>query len=343
MTVNIGLIGYGYWGRHLARNFYQYNGTKLVMCSDLLNDRLKEVNEFYPTVKTTNNYRDILNDPNISGVIIATPVEGHYAIAKEALDAGKHVLVEKPLTSNAKEAEELVKLAKERGKTLMVDHTFLYLAETEKIKELIKSGEMGDLYTLEMQRVSLGLFQRTVNVIQDLATHDIAILNYLLGTKPTAVHTTAAYACVGKGKGMEDTAHIVFTYPNANIVTLYVSWVHPHKKRLLTIVGSQKMVVCDYESKTPISIYNKGAYNYMPFQPSESQAQHDLVHYRDSEIIIPPIKGEEALRSVAKEFAACINENRRPKTSGEDGLNVVKILDATLQSMREGRKVEIKY
>ena len=343
MKVNVGLIGYGYWGRHLARNFYQYNGTSLLKCSDLSNDRLKEVNELYPTVKTTNDYKEILNDPNISGVIIATPVEMHFKLAKEALEAGKHVLVEKPLTASAKEAEDLVKLAKEKGKQLMVDHTFLYLAETEKMKDLIQSGEIGDVYTIEMQRVSLGLFQRTVNVIQDLAPHDIAILNYLLNNKPTTVHTTAAYACAGKGKGMEDTAHMVFTYPNANIVTLHVSWIHPQKKRVLTVAGSKKMVVCDYESKTPISIYNKGADNYQPHQPLESQAQYNLVQYRENEIIIPPVKGEEALRNVAKEFAASINENRKPKTSGEDGLAIVKILDAALQSMKEGKKVDIKY
>ena len=343
--IKVGVIGYGYWGPNLVRNFHQSGSTKLVGVSDIRQERLKEVTTRYPEVIVTTNYKDLLNNPEVEAVVIATPVETHYNIAKEALEAGKHVLVEKPLTNTVSEAKDLVKIATEKGKTLMVDHTFLYLTETEKLKELVSSGELGEIYTVSMQRLSLGLFQRHINVIQDLIPHDIAILNYILGQKPITVNTSAAYACVGKGRGMEDTAHVVLQYPNASIVTAHVSWVHPEKKRVLTIVGSNKMVVCDFENRNhPIMIYNKGADNYQPFAPPNTAEQHNLVHYRDQEIVIPPVKGNgEALNSVAVEFAKAIKENRKPKTDGEDGLAVVQVLDAALQSMREGRKVEIKY
>ncbi len=343
--INVGVIGYGYWGPNLVRNFHQSGLTKLVAVSDIREERLKEVTTRYPEVIATTNYEDLIDNPEIDAIVVATPVESHYNLAKEALEKDKHVLVEKPLTSTVSEAKELVKIAKEKGKILMVDHTFLYLAETEKLRELVSSGELGDIYTISMQRVSLGLFQRTVNVIQDLMPHDIALLNYILGYKPITVNTAAAYACVGKGRGMEDTAHIVLQYPNASIVTAHVSWVHPEKKRVLTIVGSKKMAVCDFENRNhPIMIYNKGADNYTPFPPPNTAEQHNLVHYRDQEIVIPPVKGNgEALNGVVVEFAKAITENRKPKTDGEEGLAVVQVLDAALQSMREGRKVEIKY
>ncbi|MDP4039291.1 MAG: Gfo/Idh/MocA family oxidoreductase [Candidatus Pacearchaeota archaeon] len=342
--IGIGVIGHGYWGRHLVRNFYQYNGTELIAVSDLVEKNREIVKELYPTIKVTDDYKELLNDPKITGIVIATPVETHYQLTKEALEAGKHVLVEKPLTGSAQQSKELVDLANEKGKVLMVDHTFLYMTETEKMRDLVQSGELGNIYTVDVQRVSLGLFQKTVNVIQDLAPHDISILNYLLNSKPTHVHTTAAYACAGNGEGMEDTAHLVFDYPNAKIVTLHVSWIHPEKKRLLTVAGSKKMAVCDFDAKSgPIHIYNRGADNYKPHNPQDSHTGYNLVQYRDNEILIPPVKGAEALRSVAEEFTKSIVEGRKPKTSGEDGLHVVQILDAALQSMKEGRKIEIKY
>lgn len=338
--INVGMIGCGYWGPKLVRNFSQYKETNMVICSDLRGDRLEAIAESYPGIKTTKDHREILMDSSIDGVIIATPVETHYRLAKEAFEAGKHVLLEKPLTATFEEGEELVNIAKEKNKILMVDHTFLYMAETERMKELIQSGELGEVYTLDMQRVSLGLFQKKINVIQDLAPHDISILNYILNSKPSAVHTTVAYACAGRGRGVEDTAHLIFDYPNANIVTLHVSWIHPERKRLLTITGSKKMAICDFiKGEHPIEIYNKGVANYQPQSPDTVVD----IQYKDHEILRPAIVGKEALMEVVKEFATSIKESRKPKTSGEDGLEVVRVLDAALQSLKKDKKIKIVY
>ena len=235
---NIGVIGCGYWGPNLVRNFNQLPTSKVKYCCDLDENRLKHMKSLYPNVQVTNRYRDLIDDPDVDAIAIATPVSTHYPLAKDCLEGGKHVLVEKPLTGKISEAEGLVSMADQKKLVLFTGHTFVYNAAVQKMRELIETRELGEIYYVSSVRVNLGLFQEDINVIWDLAPHDISIMNYVFGCDPITVCT---YAKSYIRNGIEDVAFLVLQYPNNIIAHIHVSWLDPCKIRRTTLVGSKKI------------------------------------------------------------------------------------------------------
>ena len=240
--MNLGIIGCGYWGPNLVRNFNSVPNVEIAYCADLDESRLRHIKSLYPKISITRDYKDILNKKEINAVVIATPIETHYRIAKDALNADKHVLVEKPITNSSDEAKELIKTAEKNKKVLMVDHTFEYSAPVRKIKEIIDKNELGQIFTIDMIRVNLGLFQEKVNVVADLAPHDISMLLYYLGSMPLSARAVGSYYI---RDGIEDDAHINLLFKNKVMANLHVSWLDPCKIRRTTIVGNKKMLVFD--------------------------------------------------------------------------------------------------
>lgn len=342
--VNIGVIGCGYWGPNLIRNFSQIENCNVVYCCDLNEDRLSHIKKKYPSVKTTQDYNDILKDEDIDAVAIATSPSSHFKIAKDVLLGKKHVLIEKPITSNSNDAEELIKIAKNENRVLMVDHTFEYTPAVNKIKEIIKSGELGSILTIDMIRVNLGLFQKDINVIWDLAPHDVSIINYILECKPLSVRA------IGESfiqKGIEDDVRLILKCPNKVLVNLHVSWLDPCKIRRITIVGNKKMLV--YEDTEPIEkikIHDKGVTiqkNDLPRGKYYDTFEEFQLVYRSGEVYSPKLDSVEPLNVMCRHFIDCIKNNKTPRSDGLIGLNVVKVIEAAQQSLKEkGREIGIE-
>lgn len=342
--INIGIIGCGYWGPNLIRNFSQIKDCKVVYCCDLDENRLKHIKEKYPPVKTTKNYEDILKDKNIDAVAIATPVHTHFKIAKDALLSKKHVLIEKPLTDNSKDSEELIKVSRQNDRVLMVDHTFEYTPAVNKIKELIEKGELGDIFTIDMIRVNLGLFQKDINVIWDLAPHDISILNYILKSLPLSVRAIGESFIQEK---IEDDARLILKYPNKVLANIHLSWLDPCKTRRTTIVGNKKMLV--YEDTEPlekIKIYDKGVTiqkNNLPKDKYYDTFEEFQLVYRSGEVYSPKLASTEPLNVMCRHLIDCIQNNKTPRSDGLSGLRVVKIIETAQQSLKEdGKEIKIK-
>lgn len=342
--VNIGLIGCGYWGPNLIRNFSQLKGCNMHSCSDLREERLTHMRGLYPHLQTTRDYREIIKNPEIGAVVIATPVSTHHNIAKEVLESNKHVLIEKPITKTSQEAKELIAIAKKHNKVLMVDHTFEYNSAVKKIKELIAKGELGNIYTIDMVRVNLGLFQKDINVVEDLLSHDASILMYLLGEMPEKVKTTAeAYV----QKGIEDSAYITLKFKNKAMANIHVSWLDPCKIRRTTIVGSKKMLVYDdLEPNEKIKIYDKGVSVENVGEAGrkyyDTFAEFQYL-YRSGDVYSPKLGDSEPLRNVCAHFLDCIKNSKTPLTDGISGLRVVQIVEAAQESLESnGKEVLIK-
>ena len=322
-----GVIGCGYWGPNLIRNFQQLAGSEVKRVADLDSDRLEHMKRLYPSVKTTTNYRDIITDPEIDIVAVATPVQTHYRFASEALSAGKHVFVEKPIAASVSESQELIALAEKNQQKLMVGHTFLYTVAVRKMKEVIDSGELGEIYYISTQRLNLGLFQNDINVIWDLAPHDISIILYLLGKEPLSV---SAHGTSHINPLIEDVAVVTLRFPENLMAIIHVSWLDPDKIRRITVVGSKKMMVYDDVQPTEkIKIYDKGV---------EKPKHYDTFaefhySYKYGDIIIPNISGAEPLRTELNHFIDCIVNDKEPLSNGQNGLDVVKILEATQKSL----------
>jgi len=281
--MNIAIIGYGYWGPNLLRNFSQVNNCKVKMVSDFRQERLNVVSKSYPSIQVTTNPDDIILSKEIDAVIIATPVFTHFSLAKKALENGKHVLLEKPMTSTTKEAEELMNLAKQKNLLLMVDHTFLYTGAVRKMKSLIDDGSIGDIRYFDSSRINLGLFQPDVNVLWDLAPHDISILNYLVKAKPYSVNATGISHTKN---GIENIAYLTVNYTNDFIAHFNCSWTSPVKLRTVLVGGDKKMMVFnDLEPSEKIKIYDTG-YNYK----TDEEKNKLLVDYRTGDIFIPKIE-----------------------------------------------------
>lgn len=328
--LNVGVIGCGYWGPNLVRNFNQLNESCVVRVSDLDSNRLNHMKKLYPSVDTTTDYMEIIDDPDIDIVAVATPVQTHFDLCSEALKAGKHVFVEKPITSSADEARELITIAEERNLKLMVGHTFLYTSAVKKMKEIIDSGELGDIYYINSQRMNLGLFQQDINVSWDLAPHDISIILYLLGQEPQSV------SAIGESHinpAVEDVAVISMKFTNNLIAFVTSSWLDPDKIRKMTVVGSKKMLVYDdIQISEKIRIYDKSV---------EKPAHYDTFDefpysYKYGDIVIPMISGEEPIRTELSHFLDCIINDAAPLSDGRNGLNVVKILEAAQESLDQG-------
>lgn len=332
--VRIGVIGSGYWGPNLIRNFSENTGSEVVGVADLREDRLAAVRNSYHKVVTTKDYHDLFT-MGLDAVVVSTPPATHYPIAREALAAGLNVLIEKPMTTTTQDAEDLIELAARKDRILMVGHTFEFNPAVHALKRLIASGEIGDIYYIDTARLNLGLYNRDLNVIWDLAPHDISIILSLLGTKPEAIEVYGM-ACVMKG--VHDVAYMNLVFPNNILVHVHVSWLDPCKVRRVTVVGSKKMVVYnDIEASEKIKIYDKGV-DVPEYTNTFGEFQ---CSYRYGDVVIPNIKFTEPLRLEAQHFLDCIVNHTTPVTAGESGLQVVKILETAQHALSNGHYAEV--
>lgn len=336
MSVRIGTIGCGYWGPNLIRNVFQLNGAEMAIAADLDEARLKHIAELYPTVKTTTNHLDIIGSDEVDAVMIATPVHTHHPIAKQALEAGKHVYIEKPLAASVAEVEELMAIAEEKDLRLMVGHTFLYTGAVRQVKELLDSGELGDIQYIRTMRVNLGLFQKDINVLWDLAPHDLSIILHLIGKMPTHV---SANGKAHVAEGVEDVASLYLEFDDGVVAYVFSSWLDPHKQRYTTVVGDKKMLVYDdVEPQEKLRIYDRGV-EKPPYYDTFGDFQYS---YRYGDIVTPMVKGEEPLRVLVRHFVECVAEGKTPISDGQNGLDVVRILEAADTSLREnGAKIAL--
>jgi predicted dehydrogenase len=329
--IKIGVVGCGYWGPNLIRNFAACPDTQLLWACDFDANRVKKALGSYPAVKSTVDFRDILNDSQVDAVAIATPVHTHYPLAKACLESGKHVLLEKPLASSVEQGEELVQLAAVKGLQLMCDHTFCYTGAVRKMKEILDSGVLGELLYFDSIRINLGLFQQDINVIWDLAPHDLSILDFLTNDRPVSV---SAHGVCHAGNEIENIAYVTLRYASSFIAHFHLNWLSPVKIRKTIIGGSEKMMVWnDLEQDEKIKIYNKGIKVNKVEQEERNQL---LVSYRSGDMYVPHFDDSEALSLVVREFAACITENRPAITDGVAGLRVLRILEATQRSIKAG-------
>ena len=318
--LRFGVIGWGYWGPKLARNLDSLSHAAVTMVADADAHRLTKLKVNQPWIHTTTHIEDIFRS-DVDAIVIATPVITHFQLAREALLHGKHVLVEKPLTANVTEAEELIALAQEQQRILMVGHTFEYNPAVNELRKLVQSGELGKIYCIEAERVNLGLFRNDINVIWDLAPHDISILLYLLGKKPEKIKVQA-HAHVQSN--IEDVAHLDLEFADGMNAHIHVSWLHPCKIRRVTVIGDARMVV--YDDTNPaemIKVYNKGA----------DVHADPVVSYRYGEITIPHIDWIEPLHLECEDFANSIRTGTKPRASGEVGLAVVRVLAAAQEAL----------
>lgn len=336
--VNIAVTGYGYWGPNLARNFAQTPGACLAAICDLSEANLAKAKSLYPNTALTTDFDALIADPGIDAVVIATPVSTHAPLAVKALEAGKHVLVEKPLAESSAEAKRVVDAAKAAGKVLLVDHTFVYMGAVQKVRDLIQSGELGDLYFFDSVRVNLGLFQHDVSVIWDLAVHDLSIAGYWLPGAPKAVSCTAAAHVDGLP---HDVAYLTLIYDNNLIAHIHVNWLSPIKLRTMLVGGSNKMVVFDdLDPVEKIKVYDRGI---VKKEDLVGTNQVPLAYRRTGDIWMPQFDMTEALKVEAQHFVRCITEGEKPRTDGEAALRIVRILEAAEQSMKlNGQAVELK-
>jgi len=327
--MRVSVVGLGYWGPNLARNFNAVETAQLHSICDQDKNRLARIGENYPATKTCRDFSKVLSDPEVDAVAIATPVQTHYDLAKAALNAGKHVLVEKPMTDSVSAAEELVALADEKGLVLMVDHVFVYSSPVRKIKEIIDAGELGDLFFIDSVRINLGLFQHDVNVVWDLAPHDLSIVDYLVGRLPKSV---SAFGAVHAGQGIEDVAYLNLDFDDGLVANFHVNWLSPVKVRHMLFGGSGKSILYnDLDASEPVKVYDRGI-----TVDGDPEARHGLmVGYRSGDVLSPHFPKAEPLRVMAEHFADCVkNKKQKSMSSGQAGLRVVKILEAAQHSIK---------
>ena len=335
--IKVGVIGYGYWGPNLVRNFMAAPGSAVTRVCDLREERLTSLNKLYPGIKTCNSSTELINDPQIDAVVIATPVSSHYELALAALQAGKHVLVEKPLASKSDQARVLIDEAAKRKLVLLVDHTFVYTDAIRKIRELIASGQLGDIYYYDAVRVNLGLFQHDVNVIWDLAIHDLSIMDYVLPAKPVAISATGISHIPGQP---ENVAYITLFFAGAQIAHVHVNWLTPVKVHHTLIGGSEKMILYDdLDPSEKLKVYDKG----ISVTPRQEDVYKMLVSYRSGDMWAPRLDNTEALQTEAQHFIDCIENGTQPDTDGLAGLRMVQMIEAAEESLRgRGKLIELQ-
>lgn len=328
--LKIGIIGTGYWGPNLVRNFMQLPDVQMTHVADLDEGRLSYIKELYPTVEVTNDYKKLVESPEIDVIAIATPVHTHFKFAQEALTAKKHVFVEKPMASSSEQCKKLIKLSEENDCKLMVGHTFIYTAAVEKMREIVNSGELGEIYYINSQRLNLGLFQKDINVIWDLAPHDISIILHLLKRGPVEVSATGMSHM---NPDIEDVATVSLFFDGRVIAFVQSSWLDPDKIRRMAVVGSKKMMVYDdIEPNSKIRIYDKSVEG-----PGYYDSFAEFAYsYKYGDIIIPQLKGGEPLRNELQHFVDCIVNDKKCLTDGYAGMQVVQILEATKKSLDAG-------
>jgi predicted dehydrogenase len=339
--IGIAVVGYGYWGPNLVRNFWDTPGARLVSVCDLKTDRLAGVQSRYPAVEITSNFSDVLNDPRVDAVAIATPVSSHFDLALQALQAGKHVFVEKPMAATAEQAQRLVDEAERRRLVIAVDHTFVHTGAVRKMRQIVDDG-LGQVYYYDSVRVNLGLFQHDVSVIWDLAVHDLSIMDYVLPARPVAVSAMGVSHVAGEP---ENIAYLNLFFENNMIAHIHVNWLAPVKIRRTLIGGSSKMIVYDdLEPSEKIKVYDKGITLNGNGNGNGEKRYQMLVGYRTGDMWAPQLDMKEALGIELREFVTCIEQNQTPTADGHAGLRVVRILESATKSLAErGRVIELDY
>ncbi len=331
--IRIGVIGYGYWGANIVRNFNSIEGGKVVSICDVDGNALRKAQRLFPGTEVTSDFREVVTSPDVDAVAVVTPVSTHFELAKTALMNGKHIFVEKPFTASVQQAEELVELAEKRNLLIMVDHTFLFTGAVKKIKQIIESEALGKLYYFDSVRVNLGLFQHDVNVVWDLAPHDLAIVDYIIdGNAQALVATGEAHV-----NGLEDVAYVTIYFSDKMIAHLNVNWLSPVKVRTTLIGGGKKMLVWnDLDADEKIRIYDKGV------EVNNKEGIYDLlISYRSGDMWVPKVDQVEALKLESQYFVDCINNDTTPINDGRAGIRVVKMLEAADKSLK--KKGEMVY
>jgi predicted dehydrogenase len=332
--MNIAVVGLGYWGPNLVRNFAAHPGVGRVVACDPRPERRAFIKARFPETAQAAAFEDVLADDSIEAVALAVPVDRHHELARRALDSGRHVWLEKPLTSSVAQAEDLMALAQTRRRTLFVDHTFIYTGAVRKIRQLVEAGELGDVLYFDSVRINLGLFQHDVNVVWDLAPHDLSIMLHVMGAKPTAVSAHG----IAQWYAQENIAHIALYFPGRRFAHFHVNWTSPVKIRKIIVGGTKKMLVYDdLETSEKIKIYDAGV------NVKSEEGVHDLlVQYRTGDMHSPRVDPAEALSGAVAEFMSAIAEKRAPLTGGAEGLDVVRILEASEKSIKQkGRLIEL--
>ncbi|HVT30424.1 MAG TPA: Gfo/Idh/MocA family oxidoreductase [Lacipirellulaceae bacterium] len=328
--IRVAVAGAGYWGPNLIRNFVASPDTQLVAVCDRDEQRLSKALAAYPNVQGLRQFDDLVARTDIDAVAIATPVATHAPMAIAALESGKHVLVEKPLAASIHDAERVTEIADRTGRVLMVDHTFVYSSPVQKIKQLIDSGEIGDLYFIDSVRINLGMFQHDVNVVWDLAPHDLSILDYLLGRLPKSISAFGTSHADGR-REIEDVAYMNLDYGNGLLASLHVNWLSPVKVRHFIIGGSRRSVVYnDLEPVERVKVYDRG----ISINGDTEARRGVLVDYRTGDVWSPHIPHVEPLARLVSHFAECIRDGKQPITSGQAGLRIVKVLEAAQRSIK---------
>jgi predicted dehydrogenase len=334
--ISVGLVGYGYWGPNLARCLAEASKARLLAVHDVAPDAMERAGQRWPQARMAADLGDLLRDPNLDAVAIATPVRTHYALALAALRAGKHVLIEKPMACTAQQARHLIDEADRRDLVLMVDHTFVYTGAVRKIRELVTAGELGDIYYYDSTRANLGLLQKDVNVVWDLAVHDLSILDFALGETPVAISATA----VSHIPTSPDTiAFITLFFASGALAHINVNWLAPVKVRQTLIGGSRKMIVYDdLQPSEKVKVYDKG----VTMTPKGEALYEALIGYRSGDMWAPQLSTAEALRSEVDHFLDCIETGGAPLTDGRAGLRIVELLEAATWSIRQrGQTIDL--
>jgi predicted dehydrogenase len=333
--IKVGVIGYGYWGPNVARNFNLTGISQVVAIADKSEKSQRRAQEAFPHIKIVGDAQEILQDPSIDVVAVVTPVWSHYELAKAALNHGKHVFVEKPFTASVAQAEELIELAARKRLQIMVDHTFLFTGAVRKIRQLVDEGTLGNLYYYDSMRVNLGLFQHDINVIWDLAPHDLSIMDYLIQKEPEALVATGEKHL----NNLVDIAFLTIYFPGNVVAHINVNWLSPVKVRTTLIGGEKKMVLWnDLEADEKIKVYDKGV------SVKNGEGMYNLlVSYRSGDMWAPKVEQTEALKAEVGHFMDCISNNRAPINDGHAGLRVVRLLEGAEQSLKaRGKLVEIE-
>lgn len=338
--IRVGVIGCGYWGPNLIRNLTKAKDCRVVAVADSRPERLEAVRHLNSEMKTTTVARELVESDSIDAIVIATPISTHFDLGRACLTYGKHVLIEKPMATTGAEARELIRLAKEHAKVLMVDHTFIYSGAVRKLREIIDSGDLGDIYYYDSVRLNLGLFQPDVNVLWDLAPHDFSLLTHLIDKKPLRV--TASGSCPVRWNGWkrESIAYVTAQLEGNTIAHFHLNWLSPVKLRRTLIGGSRKMVMYDHlDADNQIKIFDKGV------ELRGDQERYDvLVQYRMGDLLVPKVDQTEALETACKHFVHCIRTGETPITDGRAGLRVVELLESAERSLKEAaeRSMEIE-
>ena len=326
--ITVGVIGYGYWGPNLVRNFVETSGARVAWVTDVRPERLALVTARYPTIRVSTDYGDLLNDPAVDAVAIATPVSSHFELGLAALSAGKHVLLEKPIAASSEEATRLILEAESRGLTLMVDHTFVYTPAVQKMRELTEDGQLGDIYYYDSVRINLGLFQHDVNVLWDLAVHDLSIMDFVLNRQPVSVSATGLAHVPGEP---ENIAYMTMFFDGDLIAHVHANWLAPVKVRRTLLGGSRRMVMFDdLEASEKIKVYDRG----ISVNSSQEKKYQMLIGYRAGDMWAPQLAIREALQAETAHFVDCVANGKKPITDGAVGLRVVRLLEAATRSMQ---------